>query len=43
MKKFKNFFLLKKYKIYKERFGGLINSYLGKPSLRRPIINEKNN
>ena len=39
------FYLIRneKYKIYKERFGGLINSYLGKPSLRRPIINEKNN
>ena len=39
------FYLIKneKYKIYRERFGGLINSYLGKPSLRRPIINEKNN
>ena len=39
------FYLIRneKYKIYKERFGGLINSYLGKPSLRRPIINKKNN
>ena len=39
------FYLIRneKYKIYRERFGGLINSYLGKPSLRRPIINEKNN
>ena len=39
------FYLIRneKYKIYKERFDGLINSYLGKPSLRRPIINEKNN
>ena len=32
----------KKYKIYSERFSGLINSYMGRPSSRRLKIDEKN-
>ncbi len=38
------FFLIKdkKCKKYLERFSGLMNSYLGKPSFRRPKINEEN-
>ena len=37
------FFLIRdeKYKKYLERFNGLISSYVGKPSSRRPKINEK--
>ena len=43
--KFIIFYLIrnKKYRIYKERLDGLINSYLGKPSSRRPIVDENNN
>jgi hypothetical protein len=38
------FFLIKnkKCKKYLERFSGLMNSYLGKPSFRRPKVNEEN-
>jgi len=38
------FFLIrdKRCKKYLERFNGLINSYFGKPSFRRPKINEEN-